>query len=65
MTKAVLTGIGSLAAGYELITVYYGEGTDLKKTELLAKQIGEGAPGAEIEVVHGGQPHYHFLISAE
>lgn len=65
VTKAVLTGIGSLAAGYELITVYYGEGTDLKKTELLAKQIGEGAPGAEIEVVHGGQPHYHFLISAE
>ena len=65
VTRAVLTAIGSLAPGYELITVYYGEGTDLKKTELLAKQIGEGAPGAEIEVVHGGQPHYHFLISAE
>lgn len=65
VTKAVLTAIGSLAAGYELITVYYGEGTDLKKTEALAHLIGETTPGAEIEVVHGGQPHYHFLISAE
>ena len=65
VTSAVITAIGSLAAGYELITVYYGDGTDLKKTELLAHQIGEAAPGAEIEVVHGGQPHYHFLISAE
>lgn len=65
VTEAVLAAIGSLAAGYELITVYYGEGTDLKKTELLAKQIGKATPGAEIEVVHGGQPHYHFLISAE
>ena len=65
MTSAVITAIGSLAAGYELITVYYGDGTDLKKTELLAHQIAEAAPGAEIEVVHGGQPHYHFLISAE
>ncbi len=63
--RAVLAAIGSLAAGYELITVYYGEGTDLKKTETLAHQIGEVAPGAEVEVVHGGQPHYHFLISAE
>ncbi|MEO8469019.1 MAG: DAK2 domain-containing protein [Chloroflexota bacterium] len=65
VTKAVLTAIGSLAAGYELITVYYGEGTDLKKTERLAHRIGEASPGAEVEVVHGGQPHYHFLISAE
>ena len=65
VTRAVLTAIGSLAPGYELITVYYGDGTDLKKTELLAQQIGEAAPGAEVEVVHGGQPHYHFLISAE
>lgn len=65
VTRAVVTAIGSLAPGYELITVYYGDGTDLKKTELLAQQIGEAAPGAEVEVVHGGQPHYHFLISAE
>ena len=65
VTRAVVKAIGSLAAGYELITVYYGDGTDLKKTELLAHQIGEAAPGAEVEVVHGGQPHYHFLISAE
>ena len=65
VTSAVLTAVGSLDPGYELITVYYGEGTDLKAAEGLALRIGEATSGTEIEVVHGGQPHYHFLISAE
>ena len=64
-TAAVLAALASLETGYELITLYYGEGTDLASTEILAKQIGEAVAGAEVEVVHGGQPHYHFLISAE
>jgi hypothetical protein len=62
---AVLSGVGALAPGYELLTIYYGEGADLASTELLARRIGELALGAEVEVVHGGQPHYHYLISAE
>lgn len=62
---AVLAGVGALQPGYELLTVYYGEGADLASTEVLARRVGELAPGAEVEVVHGGQPHYHYLISAE
>lgn len=62
---AVLAGVAALQPGYELLTVYYGEGTDLAATEALARRIGEAAAGAEVEVVHGGQPHYHYLISAE
>jgi hypothetical protein len=37
----------------------------LAEAEGLAKQIHEIAGGAEVEVVHGGQPHYRYLISAE
>ncbi len=64
-TTAVLAAIGSLQAGYELVTVYYGEGADLASSELVARRIGEAVPGAEVEVVHGGQPYYRYLISAE
>ncbi|MBI2776103.1 MAG: DAK2 domain-containing protein [Chloroflexi bacterium] len=62
---AVLDGMASLQPGYELVTIYYGEGSDLAATEALARKVGAAAAGAEIEVVHGGQPHYHYLISAE
>ncbi len=62
---AVLAAVRSFQPGYELVTIYYGEGADLGSTEILARRIGELAPGAEVEVVHGGQPHYRYLISAE
>ncbi len=64
-TAAVLAAVASLQPGFELLTVYYGEGTDLASTEVLARKIGAAVPGAEVEVVHGGQPHYRYLISAE
>ena len=64
-STAVLAAIKALEPGFELLTVYYGDGTDLAATEALARRIGELGTGAEVEVVHGGQPHYHYLISAE
>ncbi len=64
-TAAVLAAVAGLHSNCELITVYYGESTDLASTEVLAHQIGEAVAGVEVEVVRGGQPHYHFLISAE
>ena len=64
-TTAVLAAIRTLKPGFELITLYYGEGADLAGTERLARAIHELATGAEIEVVHGGQPHYRYLVSAE
>ncbi|MBI2762835.1 MAG: DAK2 domain-containing protein [Chloroflexi bacterium] len=65
VTAAVIVSIGTLESGYELITVYYGDGADLASSEALARTIGEATAGTEVEVVHGGQPHYRFLISAE
>ncbi len=64
-TSAVLAAIAALPAGFELVTVYYGDGADLASSEVLARQIGAAVPGLEVEVVHGGQPHYRYLISAE
>ena len=63
--EAVLTAVGSLHPGFELVTIYYGDGGDLASTEALAKRIHDLGTGAEVEVVHGGQPHYRYLISAE
>jgi dihydroxyacetone kinase-like predicted kinase len=64
-TEAVLAAIKTLAKGYELITLYYGDGADLATTEALARRIHALATGAEVEVVHGGQPHYRYIVSAE
>ncbi len=63
--EASVAGIRARAPGFELVTLYYGADADLAATEALARRIREVAPGAEVEVVHGGQPHYRYLISAE
>jgi len=62
---AVLNAVKKLNPGFELITVYYGDGGDLATTEALARRIHDLGTGAEVEVLHGGQPHYRYLISAE
>ncbi len=63
--KAVLAAMAALRPGYELVTLFYGDGADLAETEAMAKRIGSVVPGIEIEVRHGGQPFYRYLISAE
>jgi uncharacterized protein len=63
--KAVLAAIASFQAGYELITLYYGAEATLAEAEAMSRKIHDVAPAAEVEVVHGGQPHYRYLISAE
>jgi DAK2 domain fusion protein YloV len=63
--KAVLAAIAALKPGFELVTLYYGDGAGLAEAEMLAKRIGGVASGAEVEVIHGGQPFYQFLIAAE
>lgn len=64
-TAAVLAGIASLRPGFELLTVYYGDGADLAEAEGLITALRHAMPGVEVELVHGGQPHYRYLISAE
>ncbi len=62
---AVLAGLSRLQPGYELVTIYYGDGADLAGSEALGRRIGAQVSGVEVEIVHGGQPYYRYLISAE
>jgi hypothetical protein len=63
--RAVMAGLGRLDPGYGLVTIYYGEDATLAAAEGVALGIREMTPGVDVEVVHGGQPHYRYLISAE
>ena len=63
--RAVVKAVTALKPGFELVTLFYGDGADLAEAESMAKRIGAVLPGAEIEVRHGGQPFYRYLISAE
>ncbi len=63
--RAVMAGLGRLDPGYGLVTIYYGEDATLAAAEGVALGIRGTTPGVDVEVVHGGQPHYRYLISAE
>jgi hypothetical protein len=63
--KAVLAAVKALTPGFELLTLFYGDGADLDEAEGMARRIGAALPGVEVEVRHGGQPFYRYLISAE
>ncbi len=63
--KCVLAAMAALAPGFELVTLFYGGEADLAEAEGMARRIGSILPGIEIEVRHGGQPYYRYLISAE
>jgi DAK2 domain fusion protein YloV len=63
--KTVLAAVTSLQPGFELVTIFYGDGADLTETEAIARRIGTVLPAVEVEVRHGGQPFYRYLIAAE
>jgi hypothetical protein len=63
--KAVMAALEALEPGFELITLYYGQGADLAEAEAVARRVGEWRAGVEVEVIQGGQPHYRYLIAAE
>ena len=48
-----------------IITIYYGAGVGQTEAEALAESIRQKYPDQEIEVVAGGQPHYHYIFSVE
>ena len=63
--RAIEAAIRGLRPGIELITLFYGAGADLAEAEATAHRITATLEGVEVEVRHGGQPHYRYLISAE
>ena len=51
--------------GKEYITIYYGEDTPDKQAQKAADLFSELCPGADVNLLNGGQPVYYYLISAE
>jgi DAK2 domain fusion protein YloV len=64
--RVVMDALGFMSVEeYEIVTIYYGESTTADEAQQLADEIAERYPEQEIEVVDGGQPHYHYILSAE
>jgi DAK2 domain fusion protein YloV len=62
---AISGAVAVLDPGFELLTLYLGEGASAAEADEIVRVIGAERPGTEIEVLPGGQPHYRYLISVE
>jgi dihydroxyacetone kinase-like predicted kinase len=49
----------------ELVTLYRGSPMSEADAQRIAEALDSDLDDIEIELVEGGQPHYHFLISME
>jgi uncharacterized protein len=63
--RCILEAVAKLKPGFELVTVFYGTDAHLDEAEDVAKRIQQSLSGVDVELRHGGQPHYRYLISAE
>ena len=51
--------------GREFITIYYGADTKEKHAQKAADLFADICPGADVNLINGGQPVYYYMISAE
>jgi DAK2 domain fusion protein YloV len=49
----------------EIFTLYSGEDVDDARVEHAAQRLRVACPRVSVEVAHGGQPHYPFIVAAE
>jgi len=49
----------------EVITIYYRGDAERAEVEQFIQGIREQHPHLEVELVRGGQPHYHYIVSVE
>jgi DAK2 domain fusion protein YloV len=49
----------------EFITIFIGEDAKEKQTASVLKMLETQSPDAEVSVIHGNQPVYNYIISAE
>jgi uncharacterized protein len=55
----------ALRPGHELVTLFEGDGAEKDLTDAVVSWLGEVHPAVEVEVHHGGQPLYPYLIGIE
>lgn len=65
--EAVITELAQTMCSNEsaFVTVFSGEGSDDSTDEIVRKAFLTCAPGAEINIVPGGQPVYSYIVSVE
>ena len=63
MVLTILDHVG--ADQYEIITIFYGADVSARQAEAVGQRVRETYPAQEVEVVSGGQPYYHYILSAE
>ena len=61
--KTALDGV--VQSADQIVTVYRGADASEAKAEELCRYLETQAPGLQVELVYGGQPHYHYLASVE
>jgi dihydroxyacetone kinase-like predicted kinase len=49
----------------EVITIYYGKNTKRSRAEEIVDRVRQRYPQLEVELIYGGQPHYHYIASVE
>lgn len=49
----------------EIVTVYYGADTEAAEAEEVAETVRRKHPHLEVEVISGGEPYYHYIVSVE
>ena len=55
----------SAARDAEFISIFYGEGVEEAEAETARERFEKACPDAEITMLQGNQPVYHYLISVE
>ncbi len=63
VVKQLLEQMG--ATDLEIITLYYGQPVSAAEADALHAELSAMFSAQEIEIVNGGQPFYHYIISAE
>lgn len=49
----------------EVVTLYYGADVESPQAEQVTQEIRKKYPDKQVEMVSGGQPHYHYIVSLE
>ena len=65
--NVVVDEVATVLSGFspEFITLFSGEDASEEEAAAIADRLGAASPGAELSVIPGGQPVYHYIISAE
>jgi dihydroxyacetone kinase-like predicted kinase len=63
--ETVLVDAAKRLTDSEIFTLYGGADVDEARVQHAAQRLRAACPRVSVEVAHGGQPHYSFIVAAE